>query len=588
MTDQLHVGLLKRPFPPSLRAFVRASPVGVVGAALLIGVASAFLVVALNLAAQRAHEFLFALPRGEHLSATTRLDWRLALLALPLGGAALAVLSLWVGKRFEGRLADAIEANALHGGRLSTGGSVYIVLQTLISNGCGASVGLEAAYTQISAAFASWLSQGLSTRRVDSRLLVGCGAAGAIAAAFNAPLAGAFYGFEVVLGSYNAASLAPVVTSAVSAGLISGWMSGQGTLEIAIGISHPVVSTLGLVTILAAISAALGIAVMKGVAAIEIALGRVRVHPLARPVVGGFAMAGLAMISPEVMGSGHGALQESQLQSRPLQALALLVALKCVASAVSLGSGFRGGLFFASLLIGGTLGRFYADAINLHTTLNMDSGTAAVAGLAAFGAGVLGAPMTMTVLALEMTGDFYVAIAALVAATVSMFLVRELFGYSFATWRFHLRGESIRGPADIGWLRELTVGRLMRKSAPTAPSALTIGAARAQFPPGAEKQIFLVDAAGRFDGVVLTGDLHASEAPPDSPISALARAKEGALTPEIGAREALAAFEDYECDVLAVIDSKATRHVIGLLTEAHALKRYGEVLERHHRSIIDR
>ena len=196
--------------------------------------------------------------------------------------------------------------------------------------------------------------------------------------------------------------------------------------------------------------------------------------------------------------------------------------------------------------------------------------------------------MTMTVLALEMTGDFYVAIAALVAATVSMFLVRELFGYSFATWRFHLRGESIRGPADIGWLRELTVGRLMRKSAPTAPSALTIGAARAQFPPGAEKQIFLVDAAGRFDGVVLTGDLHASEAPPDSPISALARAKEGALTPEIGAREALAAFEDHECDVLAVIDSEATRHVIGLLTEAHALKRYGEVLERHHRSIIDR
>jgi CIC family chloride channel protein len=587
MPEKTRVDWAHRPFPPALRAFVRARSIGIVLVALLIGAVAAILVVALNEAAQAAHEFLFDLRRGEHLSASAPLDWRRVLIVLPFGGALLAAVSLAAGTRFADRVADAIEANALRGGRMSIGGSLYIVLQTLISNGCGASVGLEAAYTQICSAFASWLSNGLSARRADSRLLVGCGAAAAIAAAFNAPLAGAFYGFEVVLGAYSVGSLAPVVTASVTATLIANGINGAGTLDIAIGVSRPLATTIAHAAILATMAAILGIVVMKGVAAVEAALTRVRVRALARPVIGGFVVAGLAMVSPEVMGSGHGALQASQLQSRPLEALALLVALKCAASAVSLGSGFRGGLFFASLLIGGTLGRFYADAVNLHTTLNIDAGTAAVAGVAAFGAGVLGAPVTMTVLALEMTGDFYVAVAALVAATIANFIVREAFGYSFATWRFHLRGETIRGPADIGWMRDLTVERLMRKSTPTAPRGLTIEEARGRFAPGAEKQFFLVDEAGRFDGVVLTGELHASEEPLDSPVSALARARDGALTPDMNVREALRAFEEREIDVLAVVDSLDTRVVAGLLTEAHALKRYGEELERRHRAVVD-
>jgi hypothetical protein len=127
-------------------------------------------------------------------------------------------------------MADAIEANALNGGRRSISGSLYITLQTLISNACGSSVGLEAAYTQISAALASLFGRGLAARRSDLRLLVGCGAAGAIAAAFGAPLAGAFYAFEVVLGAYSVGSLMPVAASAIVASLISKPLVGHDLL----------------------------------------------------------------------------------------------------------------------------------------------------------------------------------------------------------------------------------------------------------------------------------------------------------------------------------------------------------------------
>ena len=586
MTDQPSAQNPEFLFPLWMRAFVRGNALGLIVVALLIGVLSAIFVSALNAASQFAHEILFGLPRGEHLSAAHHLPWARVLIVLTSGGAVLTLVSLLVGKRFAARTADAIEANALHGGRLSIGGSLYIVLQTLISNGCGAAVGLEAAYTQICAAAASRIGRALSARRSDIRLLVGCGAAGAIAAAFDAPIAGAFYGFEVVLGAYSVGLLVPVATSAVVASLLAGMISGHGILDIPVASQRFFAPALGHVFLLAGLSGFLGIVVMKGVALVERVLVVARVPAMARPILGGAVVACLAMLSPAVMGSGHGALQENQFQGLPLGALALIIVLKCAGSAVSLGAGFRGGLFFASLLIGGTFGRFYAETINTLTPFNFDPGAAAVTGLAAFGAGVLGAPMTMTVLALEITGDFRIAVFALVAAAVSTVIVRENFGYSFATWRFHLRGETIRGPADIGWMRELTVERLMRRGAPTAPESITIGEARKMFPAGSEKQFFLVDPEGRFRAIVLTGDLHASDLAPEGPVNALALARDAALTPEMGARDALAAFEENECDVLAVIDSRESRHVIGILTEAHALRRYGDELERRHRAVI--
>ena len=160
-----------------MRAFVRGRESGLLVIAAFIGAASGLLVAAMSAASQKMHEIFFQIPPGASLSVTVVPEiWRM--LAIPaLGGATLAVLGLWAKDRFRGRLADAIEANALHGGRLSARGSLYISLQTLISNGFGASVGLEAAYTQICGMLASLLGRGLGARRVDMRLLVGCGAA---------------------------------------------------------------------------------------------------------------------------------------------------------------------------------------------------------------------------------------------------------------------------------------------------------------------------------------------------------------------------------------------------------------------------
>ena len=132
-----------------------------------------------------------------------------------LGGLLLGMAFLLLARWRPAREIDPIEANALHGGRMSFRGSVIVALQTVWSSGVGASVGLEAGYTQLASGLAASLGRGFHLRRADQRIMVGCGAAAAIAGAFGAPLAGAFYAFELVIGGYTPASLTPVGVAAV-------------------------------------------------------------------------------------------------------------------------------------------------------------------------------------------------------------------------------------------------------------------------------------------------------------------------------------------------------------------------------------
>jgi len=116
---------------------------------------------------------------------------------------------------------------------MSFRGSMIVALQTVWSSGVGASVGLEAGYTQLASGLAASLGRGFHLRRADQRLMVGCGAAAAIAGAFSAPLAGAFYAFELVIGGYTPASLTPIGVAAVAGYFVT---HGFAALSMGIGI----------------------------------------------------------------------------------------------------------------------------------------------------------------------------------------------------------------------------------------------------------------------------------------------------------------------------------------------------------------
>ena len=326
-----------------------------------IGIAAGIAVSVMSHIAQWMHEVVFAIEHGTRLSAGLAIaHWRVVLAPIAGGLVLGAVMSL-SGRFRSRRIVDPIEANAIYGGRMSLLDSLGVGLECMISSGSGASVGLEAGYTQVGSGLASRAGELLRLRRNDLRILVGCGAAGGIAAAFNAPLAGAFYAFELVIGGYTVAALAPVVVSALAGSVLAQQLSTHAEpIPIATNALPIWQNEFPLVLVVAVLASLVGIALMVAVTRSERLFAGLRVSPALKPAIGGIAVGVLAWSYPQVLSSGHGAL-ESTLYGLlstplPLREMAIVLLLKSAASAISIGCGFRGGLFFAALFLGASTG----------------------------------------------------------------------------------------------------------------------------------------------------------------------------------------------------------------------------------------
>ncbi len=572
--------------PQTLRALVRADELGLIVLAILVGVTAGLCVTAMSVGTQWAHRVLFALPSHQRLSGQVSLQIARAVLVPAVGGLAVGLLGLAIARWLPRQVVDPIEANALYGGQMSVRDSLGVVAQTSLSNGVGASVGLEAGYTQIGAALGSRIGRAFKVRRADLRLLVGCGAAGAIAAAFNGPFTGAFYAFELVIGTYSLATLAPVMGAALAATLVGRALDpGQYGFDLQVPTRIPLEHYAAFL-VLGAICAGAGIALMRGVTLTESLFRRSRLRPWLRPAIGGLAVGVLALVTPQVMAAGHEALAIGLDAPYTMSHIALLIGLKAAASAISIGSGFRGGLFFASLLLGALIGKLAAGLIALvAVTAAIPPVVCALVGMSAMAVAVVGGPLTMAFLALEATGSLPITVAVVAASVVSAVTVRRTFGYSFATWRFHLRGEAIRSAVDVGWVRNLTVGRMMRREVRTVRADTTLAAFRRDFPLGAEQRVIVTDTGERYAGIVLVAEAHASQAERAEKVSDLLHYARDALLPQMNVRDAIAKFASAESDALAVVDGAESRKVIGILTEQHALRRYSEELDRSRREL---
>jgi chloride channel protein, CIC family len=571
--------------PQTLRALVRADEMWLVVLAAFVGCGAGIAVWAMTETTQLIHQVLFEIGPGQRLSAMVELN-PIRTVAVPtLGGLLIGLLGLGFAYYRPRRAVDPIEANALYGGRMSLNDSVIVVAQTILSNGVGASVGLEAGYTQAGSALASRFGRMFRVRRNDLRLLVGCGAAAAIAGAFNAPLTGAFYAFELVIGTYSLGTFAPVAVAAIVAVAVVQALGGA-PFDLVLQVPSRV-DALDYIPLLALgmFCALVGIAIMRGVTLTEELFRRSRVPSWLRPMIGGLAVGSLALVTPAVLSSGHGALGIVIEAPYSLTHVGLLVVLKSIASAISIGSGFRGGLFFASLFLGALVGKLFAGTLAVVSTAHAVSPVVcALVGMSGLAVAIIGGPLTMGFLALEATGSLPLTVAVLAACVISAVTVRRTFGYSFATWRFHLRGEAIRSAVDIGWMRNLTVGRMMRREMRTVRVDTPLAAFKRDFPLGAHQRVVVLDEDDRYTGIVLPAEVH-GDADEDHRVGDLLHYTDTVLLPQMTIKEAVALFENAESDALAVVDGPETRRVIGLLTEQYALRRYSEELDRRRREL---
>ena len=291
------------------------------------------------------------------------------------------------------------------------------------------------------------------------------------------------------------------------------------------------------------------------------------------------------MVSPQVLSAGHDALHADLALGASLGFILLVLLAKSAASIVSLGFGFRGGLFFASLFLGTLIGHLFADTLTLlvgHPVI--DTHNAALIGMAAFAVAVVGGPMTMAMLVLQATHDFPLTGAVIAASLVSSTIVRELFGYSFSTWRLHLRGETIKSARDVGWVKTLTAGRMMRKETRPTPASMSIAEFRRTFPLGSTSRVVLSDAKDAYAGIVVVPAAYAEGLDPNAAVTTLATGREIVLTPEMDIAAVMARFDEARTDELAVLSAEC--HVLGILSETYVRRRYAEELEKAQRELF--
>jgi len=197
---------------------------------------------------------------------------------------------------------------------------------------------------------------------------------------------------------------------------------------------------------------------------------------------------------------------------------------------------------------------------------------------------IVGAPMTMSMLVLETTHDFALTSVALTAGLVASTVVRDTFGFSFSTWRMHTRGESIRSARDVGWVRTLTVEKMMQKSFGSIPSSITVREFRERFPLGSTREVVLAGPDDGYAGLVETAKAFDATIDPSVEVGTLAIMADVALQPGEDIVTAMKIFDATEADDLAVVDSR--RKVVGILSERFVHRRYTDEIEKAQRELF--
>ncbi|WP_142848717.1 chloride channel protein [Telmatospirillum sp. J64-1] len=504
--------------------------------------------------------------------------WRL-LLVPTLGGLAVGLLVHFTmpGGRPQG-VAHVIEAGALHGGRMRLGTGLSMAVASALSIGVGASVGREGPAVHLGGAVSGWLSGRLGLNRRQARTLLGCGVAAAVAASFNAPIAGALFAHEVVVGHYALTAFGPIVIASVAATILARlWFGSQPEylpppMEVTSFLEFPAFVGLGLIAGLAAIL------FVRSVTAVEDGWERLRTPYWLRPMFGGLAVGSLALFFPQVLGVGHELTAQALSGGMAFWLLMALLVAKLLATAASLGSGFGGGVFSPALALGALLGGAYGVfATAIFPDLSSGPAAYAFVGMGAMAAAVLGAPISTILMVYELTGNYALSIAVMVACVLASVVMARLHGRSFFHLQLARRGLDLLRGQETRLLCSIPVGYVMKPCAPVAPdTALPELRERLRHVPYAE--LFVTTETGRLTGCITHADLPDQDG--DAVADAIARPNPPVVAATDHLGQALNLMLSTGEEHLAVIDSHETRRLVGCIHESDVLIAYTRALVR--------
>jgi CIC family chloride channel protein len=503
------MNLLRTRFAPlAPLATIGRSHLFMVAVAIVCGLGGGYGAVALRWLIGLVQREFFG-PGPHILVIVEGLPWQWRLAAPALGGLLVGPLIHFVAREAKGHgVPEVMESMVMRGGVIRPRVVVVKAVASAITIGSGGSVGREGPIVQIGSALGSTIGQvlGMSTRHV--RTLVGCGAAAGIAAAFNAPIAGALFAVEILLGDFGVPQFSPIVISSVVATVVSRHFLGDfPAFDVP---QYRLAGPFELVPymLVGLVSGLVAVAFIRTLYGAEELFERLAAPEWLKPAIGGAAVGAMGIWLPYVYGVGYDSINAALAGTLPAALLAGLVVAKMLATSITLASGGSGGVFAPSLFLGAMTGGFLGTFVHqLLPAYTASSGAYALVTMGAVVGAATHAPITAIIMIFELTGDYRIIAPLMTACVISTLVSTLLQRDSIYTLKLRLRGIDPFKEEDPNPLKALFVREIVDRAPEVIRADLPFMNVLELVVRSRHQEFFVVDEEGALLGSVALSEL---------------------------------------------------------------------------------
>ncbi|NOZ61397.1 MAG: CBS domain-containing protein [Calditrichaeota bacterium] len=552
---------------------------------IIVGVLSGFVAVGFRLLIAFFQTFSIKESSGI-LGALQQLPIWWKILLPVLGGAIVGPIIYFFAREAKGHgVPEVMQAIALKNGVIRPRVAVVKSLASAITLSTGGSVGQEGPIIQVGSAVGSTIGQWLNVSPERLKILVGCGAAAGIAATFNAPIAGAFFALEIIIGNFGLLSFSPIIISSVMATVISRAFFGSTPIFAVPLYSLVSVWEIPLYIALGIFAGLVGLAFTESVYASERFFDNLKMPEYLKTPFGGIFLGVLIVLSPHVFGGGYESIGMMLKGKFVWQSLLFLLVLKLLATSVTLGSGGSGGIFAPALLLGAASGGAFGKlAHSLFPETTASSGAYAMVGMGAVVAAATHAPITSILILFEITNDYKIILPVMIACTIATVLARRLNQDSIYTMKLSLRGISLNQGREEIIMRSFSVGDLMHPKTPVINEKSGLKEIIRIFMKYQDPFYYVVNNRNVLRGILSThmvkSILSESEKLDQLIIAQDLVEPTDMATPDMTLADCMQKFERTDCDHLPVIENEKSKKLIGTISRKDIIKLYNHEILR--------
>jgi CIC family chloride channel protein len=438
------------------------------------------------------------------LEAARALEWYWRLVIPAAGGLIVGPLIYFFAREAKGHgVPEVMAAVALRGGVIRPRVVGVKALASAISIGSGGSVGREGPIVQIASALGSTIGQILKVPASQLRTIVGCGAAAGVSATFNAPIAGALFAAEVVVGNFAVAQLSPIVISSVVATVVSRFFLGNHPAFVVPG--YELVSPFELIPYMGVgfVAGFVALAFMLMLYATEDLFEKIRMPEYLKACLGGLCVGAIGIALPNVFGVGYSTITSALNSELPAMTLGLLLMAKIVATSVTIGSGGSGGIFAPSLFLGATAGGFFGSFIHQwFPDATASSGAYALVTMGAVVAAATHAPITAIIMIFELTQTINIIPPLMAACVVSTLVATFLQRDSIYTMKLRRQGIDLLEEENANVLKGIFVHDVIDRAPEVLPDGANFASVVERVLGSDHTEFFVQNARGELCGVI--------------------------------------------------------------------------------------